>query len=162
MQLARWLPSCAGLSGTLQIWAWHVPGSVQGGEIHLSITFSFQIMHLPDASNVKNCNPFLWAGLCWLSGRALQQILPGLLIWPHCLPDAEGIAWVPLLWPRQDRAKPPLGLRHWSFALARDLSWCFLAPYSFSSGKFSLWHPTSATVGFLGLKSIQEGNLVFF
>lgn len=135
MQLARWLPSCAGLLGTLQIWAWHVPGSVQGGEIHPTITFSLQIMHLPDASYVKNCKPFLWAGLCWLRVGALWQILPKLWICPCCLPDAGGNACVPLLWPRQGRAKHPLGLRHWSFTLGRDLSWCFPAPYSFSSGK---------------------------
>lgn len=44
--------------------------------MHPSITFSLQLMHLPDANTVKNCSPFLCRhALCWLSGRALWQIL---------------------------------------------------------------------------------------
>lgn len=74
----------------------------------LASRFSLQIMHLPDASNVKNCNPFPLGRLV----LAERQMPPEVWICPCCLPDAEVNTWVPLLWPRGGRAKPPLGLRH--------------------------------------------------
>lgn len=75
--------------------------------MHPSITFSLQLMHLPDASTVKNCSPFLYA--CFVLAEWQSFVTDTLELWMclHCVPDAERNAWVPLPWPRQDRAKSP-------------------------------------------------------
>lgn len=78
--------------------------------MHSSIAFSLQLMHLPDASAVKNCSPFLKACFVLAEWQSFVADTPELWICPHCMPGAEWNAWVPLLWPRQDRAKSPWGL----------------------------------------------------
>lgn len=53
-----------------------------------SIAFSLQLMHLPDASTVKNCSPFLKACFVLAEWQSFVAGTPELWICPQCMPGA--------------------------------------------------------------------------